>query len=193
MARPGLTNHRKFRRLARLVGGPIVARGALELLWDQCYEAGDDYLGTAEDIESAVGWAGEAGSLADALDRCGQPEGHGFIEPADAPGTWRVHDLWRYSTKEERKRDYKRRSRRLGLGDPTRWVAVRVRILNRDLWRCRYCSRPADTVDHVVPRSKGGGHDDANLVAACRRCNSRKQDRTAAEAGLALIGGRTNG
>lgn len=56
----------------------------------------------------------------------------------------------------------------------------------RDGRRCAYCGGPGDTVDHVVPRSRGGsGHWD-NLVCACRVCNNRKADRTPLEAGMRL-------
>lgn len=114
MARPGLTGHRKFRRLARLLGSVLLARGALELLWESCYESGDDYVGTSEDIETLVGWTGEHGMLTRALVEAGAPEGQGFIEPASEPGdggsiSYRVHDLWHHAP------DYvaKRRQREL--------------------------------------------------------------------------------
>lgn len=51
---------------------------------------------------------------------------------------------------------------------------------------CAYCGGPADTVDHVVPRSRGGPSTWINLVAACFTCNSFKADRTPAEAGMVL-------
>ena len=116
MARPGLTQHRKFRRLARLLGSAILARGVLELLWEPCYEAGDDYLGNAADIEALVGWTGEAGALARALVDAGAPEGHGFIEIVtfdDVP-TYRVHDLWHHApdyVRKRREREHARRKR----------------------------------------------------------------------------------
>lgn len=100
MARPGLTRHRKFLRLARAIGGPIIARGVLELLWDSCYECGEDYVGTASDIESLVGWTGESGALARALVEAGAPEGQGFIEPVHGSASstlYRVHDLWHHA------------------------------------------------------------------------------------------------
>ena len=50
MGRPGLSRHRKFARLARLVGGEAVARGSLELLWDVAYENGDEVLGDVGDV-----------------------------------------------------------------------------------------------------------------------------------------------
>lgn len=51
---------------------------------------------------------------------------------------------------------------------------------------CGYCGGKAQTVDHILPRSRGGGSNWTNLVAACRRCNARKGNRTAVEAGLRL-------
>lgn len=109
MARPGLTGHRKFRRLARALGSAMVARGALELLWESCYEAGDDYVGTADDIEHLVGWTGASSVLTSALADAGQPEGAGFIELAGERQGYRVHDLWHHAP------DYvtKRRQREL--------------------------------------------------------------------------------
>lgn len=113
MARPGLTGHRKFRRLARALGSSLLARGALELLWDSCYESGEEYVGTSEDIETLVEWTGERGMLTRALVEAGAPEGHGFLEPvSDAVGeavAYRVHDLWHHAP------DYvaKRRKREL--------------------------------------------------------------------------------
>lgn len=54
----------------------------------------------------------------------------------------------------------------------------RLRILRRDGFRCVYCGRTAADsrleVDHIVPRAAGGGHEDTNLVTACRDCNQGK-------------------
>lgn len=50
-------------------------------------------------------------------------------------------------------------------------------IFARDGGRCQYCSAKAESVDHVVPRSKGGRHTWENVVAACRPCNAAKRDR----------------
>ena len=63
---------------------------------------------------------------------------------------------------------------------------TRAGVLRRDGRRCAYCTRRADTIDHVVPRSRGGAHSWENCVAACRTCNSRKADRLLDELGWAL-------
>jgi 5-methylcytosine-specific restriction endonuclease McrA len=63
---------------------------------------------------------------------------------------------------------------------------TRRAVLHRDGGRCAYCSHRADTVDHVVPRSRGGRHDWTNVVAACARCNHRKADRMLGELGWNL-------
>ncbi len=47
--------------------------------------------------------------------------------------------------------------------------------------RCAYCSRPATTQDHVVPLSRGGRHEIANVVPACKSCNSSKRDKLVSE------------
>jgi 5-methylcytosine-specific restriction endonuclease McrA len=60
-------------------------------------------------------------------------------------------------------------------------------VLRRDKRTCVYCGRTADTVDHVLPRSRGGGDTWFNLVAACQACNGLKGDRTPREAGMRLM------
>lgn len=54
-------------------------------------------------------------------------------------------------------------------------------VLRRDAHRCAYCGKAASTVDHVLPRSRGGADSWENLVAACLRCNNVKGDRTPQE------------
>jgi 5-methylcytosine-specific restriction endonuclease McrA len=77
----------------------------------------------------------------------------------------------------------------------TRYVRVPFRartplsrraVFLRDGGRCQYCGRPAENIDHVVPRSRGGEHRWENVVAACRRCNSSKDDRLLGETTLTL-------
>ena len=59
-------------------------------------------------------------------------------------------------------------------------------VLRRDNHRCAYCAAPATTVDHVLPRSRGGQNTWDNLVASCRSCNNTKGDRTPEEMGWTL-------
>lgn len=59
-------------------------------------------------------------------------------------------------------------------------------VFIRDDFTCQYCGRVAENVDHVVPRSRGGPHEWENVVAACRRCNSKKKDLMPAECGMVL-------
>ncbi len=74
----------------------------------------------------------------------------------------------------------------------TRWrhhrgpVWSRPGVLARDRRRCGYCDAPAATIDHIVPRSRGGENTWVNKVAACGGCNQRKANRTPAEAGMVL-------
>lgn len=63
---------------------------------------------------------------------------------------------------------------------------TRRAVFARDGGRCVYCGKAASTIDHVVPRSRGGGHTWENVVAACGRCNHVKADRTLAELGWRL-------
>jgi 5-methylcytosine-specific restriction endonuclease McrA len=52
-----------------------------------------------------------------------------------------------------------------------RWHKRRKIILKMHDYSCAYCGDEANTVDHVIPISKGGTDDPLNLVAACNRCN----------------------
>lgn len=62
----------------------------------------------------------------------------------------------------------------------------RKTVFHRDASRCQYCGGHAENLDHVVPKSQGGNHTWENVVACCRRCNTRKGGRTPAQAGLHL-------
>jgi 5-methylcytosine-specific restriction endonuclease McrA len=62
----------------------------------------------------------------------------------------------------------------------------RAGVLVRDHRMCAYCGAHATTIDHVLPRSRGGANSWTNTVAACARCNGRKGDRTPAESGMRL-------
>ena len=82
----------------------------------------------------------------------------------------------------------------------TRYVRVPYRgpvpltrraVFARDDGRCVYCGAAATSIDHVVPRSRGGRHEWDNVVSACRRCNHVKADRTVADLGWRLRTRRT--
>ncbi len=64
----------------------------------------------------------------------------------------------------------------------------RREVFARDGWACAYCGRPTRelTLDHVVPRHRGGAHSWENLVSACKPCNHRKAGRTPGEARMGL-------
>lgn len=59
-------------------------------------------------------------------------------------------------------------------------------VFHRDQSTCQYCGGSADSIDHVVPRSRGGQHVWDNVVAACRRCNAAKADRLLDEISMTL-------
>jgi 5-methylcytosine-specific restriction endonuclease McrA len=59
-------------------------------------------------------------------------------------------------------------------------------VLRRDAQRCGYCGNSANTIDHILPRSRGGKDSWENLVACCLRCNNSKGDRTPHEMGWQL-------
>lgn len=59
-------------------------------------------------------------------------------------------------------------------------------VFARDNHRCQYCGAHAENLDHIVPRSRGGTHTWENVVASCRPCNARKEDRLLSECGMVL-------
>jgi len=65
---------------------------------------------------------------------------------------------------------------------------TRKEIFARDGWACVYCGRETRdlTLDHVVPRHRGGPHTWENLVSACKPCNHHKAGRTPVEAHMLL-------
>jgi hypothetical protein len=123
MARDTLSNHWKFFRLVRYLGSRIMARGALELLWEGGYDSGDPGVGTAEDVEARLEWKGEAGALTAALARAGFLDPVGFDRGAYATdleaqeardaateatlakaGRWEIHDLMVHAPTTVRRR-----------------------------------------------------------------------------------------
>jgi 5-methylcytosine-specific restriction endonuclease McrA len=73
---------------------------------------------------------------------------------------------------------------------PRPLALTRRNVLVRDGHACVYCGRPGTgrelTIDHVMPRSRGGRTTWENVVAACGRCNRDKGDRTPDEAGMRM-------
>ena len=67
----------------------------------------------------------------------------------------------------------------------------RLRIYMRDKFRCQYCGDKKNagelTLDHILPRSRGGDNSPVNIVTACIACNNRKSNRTPAEARMPLL------
>ena len=71
------------------------------------------------------------------------------------------------------------------------YACNRKNVIWRDRYTCQYCNNRFCsgnlTMDHVVPKSRGGDKDWNNIVACCKRCNNRKGDRTPEEAGMPLV------
>lgn len=66
-------------------------------------------------------------------------------------------------------------------------VLTRHNIFKRDNHECQYCGLSKDlTLDHLIPRSKGGKSSWKNLVTACKKCNAKKGDYSPEQAGLIL-------
>ncbi len=65
----------------------------------------------------------------------------------------------------------------------------RKNVIRRDAMTCQYCGgKHTDlTVDHVIPKSRGGADSWENLVTACKKCNNKKGSRTPEEADMKLI------
>ena len=71
-------------------------------------------------------------------------------------------------------------------------VVSRKDIYYRDNHKCGYCGKElfkagTATLDHIIPKSRGGRHTKANLLSCCRKCNNFKSDRTPSEAGMKMI------
>ncbi|WP_231390421.1 HNH endonuclease [Nocardia sp. CNY236] len=64
---------------------------------------------------------------------------------------------------------------------------TRAALMHRDRYRCGYCGGKAETIDHVIPRSRGGEHSWENCVASCAPCNHRKADKLLSELGWTLM------
>lgn len=73
--------------------------------------------------------------------------------------------------------------------DAHRRKITRRAVFARDRWTCQYCGgiRGTLTIDHVVPRSRGGDSEWENIVTCCAPCNRRKGDRLPRNAGMKLL------
>ena len=66
---------------------------------------------------------------------------------------------------------------------------TRKNIIKRDANKCQYCGKKSIelTIDHIIPKSRGGSDSWENLITACVRCNNRKGNQTPDEAGIRLL------
>lgn len=68
---------------------------------------------------------------------------------------------------------------------------TRYNIIKRDLYTCQYCgivlTNSKYTIDHIIPKDKGGINSWENCVCCCRPCNSKKSNKTLEEAKMTLI------
>lgn len=63
-------------------------------------------------------------------------------------------------------------------------TASKHMIRVRDGWTCQYCFKYGRTIDHIMPKSRGGLSTWENLCVACEKCNAQKRNRTPQEAGM---------
>lgn len=67
-------------------------------------------------------------------------------------------------------------------------VVTRKNVLKRDSFKCQYCgTRESLTIDHVIPKSRGGSDEWDNLITCCSTCNVKKGNRTPKEADMPLM------
>lgn len=76
--------------------------------------------------------------------------------------------------------------RKVKLPRRSRLPISRRNVVARDGGRCGYCGEPGTTIDHIVPRSRGGKHSWLNVVACCQPCNARKDNHLLSELGWTL-------
>ena len=66
-------------------------------------------------------------------------------------------------------------------------VYSRVGVLKRDNYMCSYCGGPGDTVDHIIPKSRGGRSVWINVTTSCEECNYKKDSLLLSESGMSLL------
>ena len=80
-----------------------------------------------------------------------------------------------YSIESKEKLTYEN-MKMMKLDKKTLWVKrIKEKVLERDNYICKYCGQYGDTVDHIIPKSKGGQFVLENLVCACEKCNKDKR------------------
>lgn len=117
-------------------------------------------------------------------------------------------DICREAKNAAQRKFSRRRFEETGQWPRGRWIreADRLALYERDGWTCQICGEPVNrtpwandprdaTLDHIIPRSKGGTHDPENLRTACHLCNASRGDREEVpsgreEAAAASSGGR---
>ena len=65
--------------------------------------------------------------------------------------------------------------------DPFAYRYIRLKVLSRDGYTCYWCGVPGDTMDHIIPWSKGGRTTMDNCICACQECNGMRGDMPAVE------------
>ena len=114
--------------------------------------------------------------------------GSAEIVSIDGPSLWNV--TYSTPTKEFKAPATLRLKKRV----PVVNVIPRFRrkaLFNRDDWQCQYCGIDLDddtvTIDHIIPKTRGGPRSWKNCVTSCKRCNMKKGSRSLSESGLTLL------
>lgn len=157
MAKPGLSQHPKFRRLVHLLQEPAAhVRGYLECMWEVCYQEGNPLLGDSVDVELAAGYPGKPGRLTEALLAVR------FIDETEA-GRYEVHDLLDHAPDYVRKRAARVASRKIGNthAKNERVAAERRTTADSDRRSAALTAQPspAQPSGEEPPTPKGGNRD----------------------------------
>ena len=173
----------------------LLAMGALVRLWmyaDRFVRADDTIDTSTDEIDEMLGLPGFCRDCPEC-----------WLRVVDAQ-TVELPNYQDHNGTEARRRAATRarvaafRQRKRSEGTPATSSDARARIFKRHSGLCAYCGQPNGvarpphvtkldatlTLDHVVPKAHGGSDSERNLVAACRRCNNIKNDRTPDEAGM---------
>ena len=152
-------------------------------------------MSMAERASSMLGWKDQVITLKDAYDRPKPDRGgdHGYRK-----GYWRaVYDVIEYLEAGATARQlivwldeelYRWRCKGTDRNPPhiVPWGKLRKAVLKAYSYKCVYCGARATQVDHIVPVSRGGSYELANLVASCRKCNFTKNTSLPSEAGMTI-------